>query len=202
MTIPVAHDFICPWCWIGWFQARRLKEEFGAEIEWLAYELFPDELEWPTPGAPAETDPRRPKTPSRLELAYAAEQLEPPTAQRPKQMRTHNAHEAVEYAKTEGVADELVEKLYRALWEEGRNINDPDEIVAIAHGTISNVHDLLTAIQERRFKDKIVGFDDPAYDSGIFNVPTFIIGGEKYAEQPYVALQQAAAALREPTGAR
>src|SRR4051812_3806575 len=124
MTVPVAHDFICPWCWIGIFQAKRLKSDFGVELDWLAYELFPDELEWPTPNPSSEpTNTSKPKTPTRMDLAWAAEQMEAPTVTRPKQMRTHNAHEAVEYAKTEGVADEFVEKLYRALWEEGKEIN-------------------------------------------------------------------------------
>jgi predicted DsbA family dithiol-disulfide isomerase len=196
MTIPIAHDFICPWCWIGLFQAERLKKDFGANIDWVAYELFPDELEWPDyPPAP-EGDPRKPKTPSRLDLAYAAEQMEAPTAERPKKMRTHFAHEAVEYAKSEGVADQMVKKLYEALWEEGQNINDPAVIAELAKGTIKDIPDLIKAMEERRFASAIIGFDDPAYESGVFNVPTFTIGGVKYAEEPYVALKKAAEAAK------
>jgi predicted DsbA family dithiol-disulfide isomerase len=199
MKIQVAHDFICPWCWIGLFQAKRLEKEFGIEIEWLSYELFPDELEWVVSAGsapPPTEDQRKPKTPTRMDLAYAAEGMEPPTATRPFHMRTHFAHEAVEYAKTEGVANEFVEKLYRAYWEEGQNINEPEVLAKLAEGTIKNISALNSAISEKRFKDKIVGFDDPAYDSGVFNVPTFYIGGERYAEQPYVALRKATEAQR------
>jgi len=199
MKIPVAHDFICPWCWIGLFQAKRLEKDFGVEVEWLSYELFPDELEWVVSAgsAPApEGDPRKPKTPTRMDLAYAAEGMDAPVSTRPYHMRTHNAHEAVEYAKTEGVANQLVEKLYRAYWEEGQNINEPEVLEGLAVGIVKDVPAMVKAIAERQFKDKIVGFDDPAYDSGVFNVPTFIIGGERYAEQPYRALQKAMEAER------
>jgi hypothetical protein len=36
-----------------------------------------------------------------------------------------------------------------------------------------------------------VGFDDPAYASGVYNVPTFFIGEERYAEQPLTVLKKA-----------
>ena len=33
LIIPVAHDFICPWCWVGLLQVNRLKEEFPVDFE-------------------------------------------------------------------------------------------------------------------------------------------------------------------------
>jgi predicted DsbA family dithiol-disulfide isomerase len=178
-------------------QAKRLEKEFGVKIEWLSYELFPDNLEWIVSGGPQpEPDPRKPKTPSRLDLAYAAEEMDPPVATRPYQMRTHNAHEAVEYAKTEGVGNELLERLYHAYWSEGANINDPEVLVQLAVAIVKDIAAFKAAIADHKFKDQIIGFDDPAYDSGIFNVPTFIIGEQRYAEQPYRALQKAMQAER------
>ncbi|HZH97458.1 MAG TPA: DsbA family protein [Fimbriimonadaceae bacterium] len=195
LTIPVAHDFVCPWCWIGLFQAKRLQEELGVKIEWLSYELFPEELDFPVSAAAAtEVKSNRPKTPSRMALAYAASGMAaPPSIERPKNMRTHNAHEAVEYAKEHGGADELLERLYRAYWEEGQEIDDPQVIANLAAGVVSDVQAMLQAVQERRYKDRIVGFDDDAYAAGVYNVPTFFIDGERYAEQPYEVLRQAVA---------
>jgi len=193
LTIPVAHDFICPWCWVGLFQAKRLEADFGATIDWVGYELFPDELEWPDwkPGAPAPEN--KPATPSRFDLMLAAEQMKMPTAERPHKMRTHNAHEAVEYAKTEGVANELNEILYRALWERGEEINNPEVILRLAKGTIKDLDALKSAIENRTFAANIIGFDDPAYALGVYNVPTFFINGKRYAERPYIALSEAVA---------
>jgi len=191
MVIPVAHDFTCPWCWVGLQQAKQLQAEFGVQIEWLGYELWPEELEWPPalPTAPVTTE--RPKTPTRMDLAYAAQGMEPPTAPRPKRMRIHNAHEAVEYTKTEGTANQMVETLYEAYWLKGLEINDPKVIADLAGSFIKNVPEMLKALEERRFKDKIIGFDEPAYATSVYNVPTFIIDGVPYAEQPYAVLRKA-----------
>jgi predicted DsbA family dithiol-disulfide isomerase len=192
MTITVAHDFICPWCWIALFQVKRMTQEFGVEVDWVGYELFPEGMEWSvSAGSAPDNRPNRPVTPSRLQLAYAAEGMEPPTAERPKQMRIHNAMEAIEYAKTEGVANELVEKLYRAYWEEGREINSPQILQELAEGIVKDVPEMLRAVEEKRFNDKIVPFDDEAYAAGVYNVPTFFISGERYAEQPYAVLRKA-----------
>lgn len=190
MIIPVAHDFICPWCWIGLFQAKDLATEFGVTFEWRAYELYPQELEWPAPAPVPETD-GRPKTPSRLQLAIAAQNLVIPKVEKPHQMRTHQVHNAVEYAKTEGPVDEFIEVLYRAYWEQGTDINDPEQILKLSTGLVRDQDALMDAIKNSTFKSKIVGFDDDAYASGIYNVPTFIINGSLYAEQPTTVLRAA-----------
>lgn len=193
MVVRLAHDFICPWCWVGLSQAKRLKQDFGVEIEWLGYEIFPEELEWPERGSSPAVESARPPTPTRMDLAYAAEGMEPPTAVRPKRMRIHNAHEAMEYAKLEGVADELAERLYNAYWLEGKEINNPAVMAELAEGIVKNIPEMLKAIEEKRFKDNIIGFDEPAYATGIYNVPTFIVDGEKFAEQPYSVIRKAKA---------
>jgi riboflavin biosynthesis pyrimidine reductase/predicted DsbA family dithiol-disulfide isomerase len=202
LTIPVAHDFICPWCWVGLLQARRLQEELGARIEWRGYELFPAELEWPDYPSPKIAPINKPSTPSRFDLMLAAEGIEMPHIERPKKMRTYHAHQAVEYAKTEGdaVADALIEALYRAYWQRGEAINELPVLKKIATGIVHDVDAMLDAARTRRFKDKIVGFDDDAYAKGVYNVPTFFIGGERLAEQPYAVLLKAAKKAQEELG--
>lgn len=175
-------------------QARRLHEEFGVAFDWIGYELYPDELEWPAPTPPAATPENKPATPSRFDLMLAAEGIELPKVRRPYRMRTHNAHEAVEYAKTEGVADALIERLYEAYWRDGEEINRPDLLLRLATGIVLDLGAMGAAIAERRFADRIVGFDDPAYAKGVYNVPTFFIGDARYAEQPLPVLRKA---LRE-----
>ncbi len=199
ITIPVAHDFICPWCWVALLQAKRLENEFGAKIEWLGYELFPTDLEWPDWAPGPEPPANKPPTPSRFDFLLAADDIEMPTAERPKKMRTFNAHEAVEYAKTEGVGNELIEVLYRALWERGEEINDLDVLRRLAAGVVKNVDALIQAAASDQFRDKIVKFDDDAYAIGVYNVPTFYIGGKPYAEQPYSVLRKAVTAVLEQT---
>ena len=191
IVIPIAHDYNCPWCWIGMHQVKRLQAEFGVTFDWLGYELYPEWMEWgdghPEPERPAN----KPETPTRLQLAMAAEGIEHLIANRPKKMRTHKAHEATEYAKTLGVQDKLIERLYRAHWEQAKNLDDLAVVLECAEGLIPDLADLEKAITERRFAAHIVEFDDPAYEAGVYNVPTLWIGNRRWAEQPTMVLRKA-----------
>jgi riboflavin biosynthesis pyrimidine reductase/predicted DsbA family dithiol-disulfide isomerase len=193
MRIPIAHDFTCGWCWIALSQVRRLAREFEVEFEWRAYELFPESLgfgaDGGAPSAPANAD--RPAVPSRMRLAYAAEGMAPPTKPRPWPMLTHRAHEAVEFAKQHGNADQLIERLYRAYWEHGLDIDSWETLRLVAADLVPDLEALRASIDARRFADRIVGFDEPAYATGVYNVPTFWIDGTRFAEQPSVVLREA-----------
>lgn len=191
LVVPVAHDFVCPWCWIGISQARRLRADCAVEFDWLPYELLPEGLAAAPKKKPQAVDPRRPSVPGRLALAYAAEQMEVPTAQPSGRTSTHSAHEAVEFARTKGVHAELVERLYDAFWLEGRRIDEAKVLLELAKGIVPDLRGLAAAVRTKRFAERIVPFDDRAYDTGVFYVPTFFIGGELYPEQTYAVIESA-----------
>jgi predicted DsbA family dithiol-disulfide isomerase len=195
MKIPVAHDYICPWCWIAVFQVKELEAEFGVEFDWLSYELMPENLPWDDAPSVPHVATNRPKTPSRMDLAWAAAGMEKPTVERPKKMRSHNALEATEYVKANGDARGFVEAMYRALWEEGREINALPVIEEVAQPYVEHTSKLIAAVERREFRDRIVPFDDEAYAVGVYNVPTYWIGDERYAEQPTVVLARAIRAV-------
>lgn len=192
MVVRVAHDFICPWCWIALFQIQELQDVFGIEVEWEGYELFPEGLDWPEskPKSPSAS-PDRPATPSRLDLAYAAQRMTPPTASLPYRMRSTYAHQAHEYAREVGMGKEMREKLYRSYWEQGREINSIEVLVELAEGVIPDLADYQSALVDRRFADRIVPFDDAAYAKGVYNLPTIFLGDQRFAEQPITVLRDA-----------
>ena len=200
VTIPVAHDYICPWCWVGFFQAQKLRQEFGVEIEWIGYELLPKEMEYDT-GPPKVEPTNKPATLSRFGLLMAAEGMQLPLVPKPPKVRSFNAHQATEYAKTEGVQDAFVEAVYRAFWEEGRDINSVDVLSEIAQHIVGDIVAMRTAIESDQFGDKVIDFDDDAHAQGVYNVPTFFVGEKRLAEQPYPVLRKAMVEFvgREPT---
>jgi predicted DsbA family dithiol-disulfide isomerase/riboflavin biosynthesis pyrimidine reductase len=189
LTIPVAHDFTCSWCWIGLHQTLRMRRDFDATIEWMGYEMYPEDTPLPPADPPSAQAPPHPPVPTRAELAFAAEGL--PMPERRPPIRTHAAHEAVEWAKTQGGADLLVQAIYRAYWEEGRDVSDEEVLSELARGLGLASQSMLEAIRSRRFARSIIGFDDEAYRSGVHHIPTFTIGGERFAEQPYRVLEAA-----------
>jgi riboflavin biosynthesis pyrimidine reductase/predicted DsbA family dithiol-disulfide isomerase len=190
LTIPVAHDFICQWCWIGFFQAKKLQLEFGVQIDWLGYELYPKEMVIEDSVRKAEPA-NRPPTLSRFALLMAAEGMTLPLVPKPPKVRTYNAHQAVEYAKTEGVQDAIVEAIYRAFWEDGRDINRIETLCELAEGIVSDISAMKEAMLNDQFGDRVVDFDDAAFEAGVYNVPTFFIGDHRLAEQPFAAIRKA-----------
>ena len=189
-SFPVAHDFNCPWCWVGLFQAQRLQKEFGIEIEWLGFELMPKGMKY-EPSGPKVDPPNRPATLSRLSLLLVAESMVLPLVPKPPDVRTYNAHQAVEYAKTEGVQDALVEAIYRAYWEDGRDINNISTLCEIANGIVLDIDKMKLAMEGDQFGSNVVDFDEDAYAAGVYNVPTFFIGEKRLAEQPYSVIRKA-----------
>lgn len=191
VTFKIAHDYVCPWCWIAVSQTRRLSERFGVEFDWVGYELFPENLPLPPYVPPPIKNPDRPETPRRIELAYAAEGMLKPTAARPRDMRSHNALEATEFMKSIGKQDEFIEAMYRAHWEEAKVIDDLDVICSIAAAFTDQLDELRSAVEEKKFDHLIVKFDNEAYAAGVYNVPTYFIGDQRLAEQPSIVLAHA-----------
>ncbi|MBS1721084.1 MAG: DsbA family protein [Armatimonadetes bacterium] len=197
-TLKVAHDFTCPWCLIGFRQAKELALEFGLTIDWRGYELWPEELAWPEPSNAAPAPENKPKTPSRFEFFRLLEGEPPILPDRPKRVRTRLAHLAVEHAKAFGTQDALVEAYYKAHWEAGLRLDDEDVVVRLALPHVPDPAALIASLRNKVGLDQVVMFDDDAYASGVYNVPTFFIGDARYAEQPTSVLREALQNLTHP----
>ncbi|MBS1717406.1 MAG: DsbA family protein [Armatimonadetes bacterium] len=193
MEIKVAHDVTCGFCWIAIFQIRQLKMEFpDVDFRWVGYEMMPLELEWEKASTPPPAPPaNKPKTPTRFEFALEASGVEWPQVQRPRLMRTNNIVHAFEFAYDAGVGNEFIERVYEAYYREGQEVNQVEVIVALAEGLIEDIEGLKAAIEENRYADRVVKFDDEAYSKGIYNLPTFFIGDQRLAEQPTSVLRKA-----------
>lgn len=199
LTVPLAHDFYCPWCWVALHQVRRLREEFPVTIEWVGYELYPEDMEWPD-GVPGDPPPaNKPPVPTRFDFICAADGVTvPPNVPKPPKMRTFRTHRAVEHVRaTGGDADRFIEDLYEAYYRRGTDINDLANLREIAAPYCDDLDAMAAAIERRDYSDRIVPFDDPAYERGVYNVPTYFIGDERLAERPYV---EVAAAIRRALG--
>jgi predicted DsbA family dithiol-disulfide isomerase len=168
----------------------RLKREFDVEFEWLGYELWPADLPRPIV-EPPRVIPNMPPIPTRLELMLATENMELPPVERPKRMNSHKALLASEYARVQGLGEPFILELYRAFWERGEFISESEYLVNTGERFGMDPESMRNSIESDEFADRIVGFDAPAYKTGIFHVPTFIIDGKRYAEQPYRVLEKA-----------
>ena len=192
--LTVAYDVICPWCWVAWRQAARLRQEFPIlEFRWAGYELLPEGMDY-TPAAPDPNAPKKPRVPSRFDLLLAADGLAIPKRTR-SFSRSRRALEGTEFAYDAGKADAYLDALYHAYWEEDRDISDLAVLTEIVELAGLDVAAFMTALETRRYHDRIVEFDDPAHEKGIWNVPTWMFPAEWVAEQPYGVLRDMAEAF-------
>lgn len=192
LHVAIAHDYSCQWCYIAWKQIQRLKQEFDIQVDWRGFELWPAELP-KQPSPPVVEIPNRPSIPTRFQLMLALDGLTMPEADRPKNMSTHKAHLATEVAKRHGVGDAIAQGLYQAHWELGANLEDVEVLASIGTRVGLDTGVLVQSIESEDHSEKIIHFDAPAYKEGIFNLPTFMIDSELYAQQPYQVLSAALA---------
>ena len=202
LTIEVASDVICPWCYIG---KRRLekalalvKDEIKPQIRWLPFQLNPD---MPAQGMPRaeyrkakfgsvergrELDARVAAEGKREGIEFAFERMQ-------RTPNTVAAHRLIQLAQEQGRAAPVVDELFRAYFEEGQDIGDAAVLAAIAkrHGVAS--------WPEAADPKSVAALEAQMRDLGISAVPTFIFdrtSGVSGAHPP----ESLAAAMREAAG--
>ena len=190
--LTVAYDVICPWCWVGWKQAARLKQEFPTlTFRWVGYELLPAGLEY-TPAPPDPNAAKKPRIPSRFDLLLAAEGLTLPKRTRGLS-NSRLALEGAEFAHEAGKADAYLDALYHAYWEDDQDISDKAALTEIAESAGLDVAAFITALETHAYCNRVIEYDDPAHEAGVWNVPTWMFPEEWVAEQPYSTLREMAA---------
>lgn len=171
LRIDVWSDFVCPFCYLEIPVLDRLQEEFGArlQIHWRAYELRPE---------PAPTlDPSG----EYLRSAWA-NAVYPMAAERgmtmrlpPVQPRSRKALEAAAHARSEEKGDEMRAAIFRAFFEEGKDIGQIEVLLEIADSVGLKKEPLRQALKEGRHTEDVLEDQQLAYDLGLSAVPTMLI---------------------------
>jgi predicted DsbA family dithiol-disulfide isomerase len=177
LTIEVASDVVCPWCYIGKRRLEKalelLKDEVEAEVRWLPFQL--------NPGLPQEGMPRdeyrkakfgsleRSKgMDARVAAEGRGEGLEFAFERMQRQPNTRAAHQLIDLAQKQGKGGPVVDALFRTHFEETANIGDPAVLQRIAteHGVAG------WPIEARA--EEVAQLEENVRGLGISAVPTFI----------------------------
>ncbi len=199
LLIEIASDVICPWCYIGKRRLEKalesLKGEVEARIEWLPFQLNPD---MPEQGV-ARADYRRAKFGSvekgrtldaRVAQEGAGEGIAFAFDRMQRTPNTVAAHQLIDLAQAQGKAGPVVDVLFRAYFEEARDIGDAAVLKEIAEGAG------VTGWPESTDRAKVAEQEERVRDLGISGVPTFIFDRKSGLSGAYPP-EQLAQAIRE-----
>jgi predicted DsbA family dithiol-disulfide isomerase len=142
MKIEVWSDIMCPWCYIGKRRFERALDQFAEadklEVEWKSFQLNPE----------LKTDPSVPihqylSQKFGVDTAQALQMNQQVTSvaagvglsyqlDRAVLANTFKAHRLLHYAKSMGRQQEVKERLLRAYFTEGKNMDDVSVLAALA----------------------------------------------------------------------
>ncbi len=189
VTIDLVSDVVCPWCYLG--KARlelaiaEVQDEVGIDVNWRPYRLNPDippegvdqksYLEEKLGGAEAVARGHEMLTKLGKEVGinydFEAIKIGP---------NTLDAHRLIHWALLESreTQDRVVTALFKANFEEGRNIGDHAVLADLAEACGMDRKLVENLLASEADKDSVIGEIDAAQKMGVNGVPFFIMDGQ------------------------
>lgn len=171
VRITVFSDYVCPFCYLEEPDLVRVREEFGdrVEVDWRAYELRPEPI--PTLDPDGEYLHRV----WNASVYPMARSLGMTLRLPPAQPRSRKALEAAEFARERGRYDAMHNALFRAFFEEGRDIGDVETLLEVGESVGLDREGLRAALDEGRYTAKVVSDERLATMLGVDSVPTMFV---------------------------
>ncbi|MEM7789461.1 MAG: DsbA family oxidoreductase [Bacteroidota bacterium] len=208
MTLDVFADIACPWCYIGEAHlqaALAQRPHLGVERRWRPFQLQPD---LPREGLPSGPFFERKfggadgvaTVFARTEAAATEAGLQMDLHAMRRAPNTTDAHRLVLLAETYGRTWEAVDALFEAHFADGRDLNDTDDLVAIAEHAGLPGADARVLLGDDRFEADVRRSQEIAQRAGIGGVPLYLVddrfalSGAQPPEAFVQALDQAALA--------
>ncbi|MFV2035049.1 MAG: DsbA family oxidoreductase [Halocynthiibacter sp.] len=186
VKLDILSDPICPWCYIGKAHLDRALDahpEHPFEIEWHPYQLNPD--------MPAEGMDRRAYLEGKFGGQQGAVRAYAPVAERAEAAglnidfgaisrtpNTFDAHRLIHWAGLEGRQTAVVSALFRAYFNQGRDIGARDVLVAIAAECGLDREVITRLLATSADAEDIRARDASARERGVTGVPCFVIADQ------------------------
>lgn len=186
MKLDIISDPICPWCYIGKTyldQALAQRPDHPFVIEWHPFQLNPE--------MPAEGMDRRAYLEAKFGGQTEAVQAYLPVVERAEAAgltinfeaitRTPNtldAHRLIHWAGIEDRQEAAAMALFRAYFDEGRDIGDIDTLADIADALGMDAAVVRKLLQSDADVADIRARDTQFRKMGVNSVPTFIVAGQ------------------------
>jgi 2-hydroxychromene-2-carboxylate isomerase len=83
-------------------------------------------------------------------------------------------------AQLDGSFDRFHPAIFKAMWVDGRNLNDMKEVAAVLAGAGLDAQKFGNRIQEQDVKDRLKATTDEAVARGVFGAPTSFVDGKMF----------------------
>jgi predicted DsbA family dithiol-disulfide isomerase len=188
MIIDIVFDTVCPWCFIGKHRLEKalaLRPRVKAELRWRPFLLNPD---LPPEGMDREIYLER-KFGSSYRIqriqnaAIQAGELEGINFAFDRMRRTPSSvqsHRLIQWAGAYGLQTQLVEALFRAYFEEGRDIGELAVLVLLAEQVGLPPREALEHLQGYEGYQEIEEQNARMHRLGVTGVPCYILD-DRYA---------------------
>lgn len=203
LTVDVVADVVCPWCYVGLKAFLASRDQLADRFD-IVPRLRPYEL---NPSLPAEGVDRHAfyaqKFPDADRLAAARAAIKE-NAQRsgfsfdpaaPARLpNTLKAHQIIGLAHLEGRQEAAALGVYRAFWDELRDIGDDGTLIAVARAAGLNEARAAAALASIEDREAVAAEAEAFRRAGVSGVPTFIVN-ERMGFSGGMAPDQMTAAL-------
>ena len=200
MQIDIFSDTICPWCYIGKRRLERALAERPQEdvtIRWRAFQLNPD---MPAEGMDRQTyldvkfggRENADRVYNAVKQAGAEEDLPFRFDRIVRTPNTLESHRLLRFAAERKRQDALLEKLFEAYFEQGRDIGSHEVLTELAVDVGLDGSEVKAFLESDEGREEAAAEDQMARRHGIQGVPTFIFNGRyavSGAQQPEVFFQ-------------
>jgi predicted DsbA family dithiol-disulfide isomerase len=185
MRVDIWSDIVCPWCYVGKRRFEKALATFdGRDTVAIVHRSF-------------QLDPRSPRgqTFDRKQMlqqkyGWSTIQVQQADAQMTQLAaaegldyklaggvtgNTMDAHQVVHLARERGIADAVVERLYRAHFTEQRSIFDRESLVAIATEAGLDAADVRDTLERDVYVGAVTADNAEAHSLGANGVPFFVL---------------------------
>lgn len=164
---------------------EKLKEEYNVDLEWRPFYLYWDV---PPEGMELSEHIRQARANGSEErLAQIAESYHMPYVPTPRIYNTRLAHEATEYAREQGRADEFHRAVFHKVFAESGDVGQWNVLRSIAQEVGLNADEMQSTVESGKYTADVAEQVERAYRMGVSGVPTYVIN-DRYAivgAQPY-----------------
>jgi len=174
---------------------EKLKAEYEIEVEWRPFYLY-----WDTPPEGRELSEHIKQARARgseERLSQIAGGYGMPFASTKRIYNTRLAHEATEYAREHGKADEFHRVVFRKVYADGLDISRWEVLREAAQEAGLDGEEMQAEVEAGNYKAQVEAEVKQAYQIGVSGVPTYVIN-DRYAvvgAQPYDVFKNALAQI-------